>query len=177
MSWPASNVPTTNLDAGTDSPASARADLLQAVQYVNTFIAEAARLDANNFVGLQNLQDQILQRPEIKDYSETVATPAISAGTLTLDMETGNVFNVSMNANVTTLTITNPPATGKAGSITLILTQDGTGGKTMTWGTKKWAGGTSTALSTAANAIDIFTLFTINAGTTWYVVNVGKDFK
>lgn len=38
MSWPGSTVPTTNLDAGTDSPASARADLKTAVDHLNTII-------------------------------------------------------------------------------------------------------------------------------------------
>lgn len=41
MAWPASTIPTTNLDAGTDSPAAARPDLLAAVQALNQIIAEA----------------------------------------------------------------------------------------------------------------------------------------
>jgi hypothetical protein len=42
MAFPTgTTIPTTNLDADTDSPASARADLLQAVEAVNDIIASA----------------------------------------------------------------------------------------------------------------------------------------
>ena len=41
MTFPTTAVTTTNLDAGTDSPASARADILDAVTKLNTIIAEA----------------------------------------------------------------------------------------------------------------------------------------
>jgi hypothetical protein len=42
MAFPTgTTIPTTNLNAGTDSPASARADLLQAVEAVNDIIASA----------------------------------------------------------------------------------------------------------------------------------------
>ena len=41
MAFPTTQVTTTNLDAGTDSPASAREDLLDAVQKLNTIIDEA----------------------------------------------------------------------------------------------------------------------------------------
>lgn len=39
MAWPSSSIPTTNLDSSSDSPASARADLLAAVQAVNDIVA------------------------------------------------------------------------------------------------------------------------------------------
>ena len=41
MAFPTTQITTTNLDAGTDSPASARADLLDAVQKLNTIIDDA----------------------------------------------------------------------------------------------------------------------------------------
>lgn len=41
MTFPTTPVSTANLDSGTDSPANARADLLDAVQKLNTIIAEA----------------------------------------------------------------------------------------------------------------------------------------
>lgn len=39
MAWPSSSIPTNNLDSSTDSPASARADLLAAVTAVNDIVA------------------------------------------------------------------------------------------------------------------------------------------
>jgi hypothetical protein len=41
MTFPTTAITTTNLDSSSDSPASARADILDAVQKLNTIIAEA----------------------------------------------------------------------------------------------------------------------------------------
>lgn len=128
--------------------------------------------------GTMNAADGVLQRPEIKDYAETRTTPSSSSGTLTLNLENGNVFEVTLTENVTTLTLSNPPASGKAGSLTLILKQDGTGGRTFAWpAAVKSAGGTDPVISSAANAIDIYTLLTTDGGTTWYVFTGGKAFS
>lgn len=124
-----------------------------------------------------NFQDLVLQRAEIKDYSETVTAPTIATNVLTLNLENGNVFDVSHNANITTLTISNPPASGKAGSFTLILTQDATGGRTITFpASVKWSGGTAPTLTTTLNKKNILTFFTVDAGTTWFGSQVGKDY-
>jgi len=128
--------------------------------------------------GAMNAADGVLQRPEIKDYAETRTTPSSSSGTLTLNLENGNVFEVTLTENVTTLTLSNPPASGKAGSLTLILKQDATGGRTFAWpAAVKSAGGTDPTISSAANAVDIYTLLTTDAGTTWYVFTGGKAFS
>lgn len=132
-------------------------------------------LDDSN---VMNAQDAVLQRPEIKDYAETRTTPSVSAGTLTLDIVNGNVFEVSLTGNVTTLTLSNPSATGKACSFTLILKQDATGGRTFAWpAAVKGPGGVKPTISSAANAIDIYSLMTTDAGTTWYVFTGGKAFS
>ena len=119
----------------------------------------------------------LLAGKELQAYSETVATPAIASNVLTLDLSTANVFNVTHNANITTLTISNPPASGKAGSFTLILTQDATGGRTITFpAAVKWSGGTAPTLSTTLNKKNILVFFTVDAGTTWFGSQVGKDY-
>ncbi len=121
---------------------------------------------------------QVLSDHELKDYCETRTAPESSIGTLTLDLENGNVFEIELDENVSTLTISNPPASGKAGSFTLILKQDATGGRTVTWpASVKWAGGTAPTLSTDANAVDILTFITTDAGTTWYGMLAGEDFS
>lgn len=126
--------------------------------------------------GQVNLQDNTLLRPVIKDYGETRTTPSISSGTLTLNLENGNVFGVSLNANITTLTIQNPSASGTACSFTLAFTADGTA-RTVTWGSAvKWAGGAAPALTSTNNKVDIFTFVTWDAGTTWYAFVAGQSF-
>ena len=145
--------------------------------------------DDTAVIGTTNQEslDQFLQQEgagvvaadlEFKDYAETRTTPSSSAGTLTLDIENGNIFEVTLTENVTTLNINNPPASGKAGSFTLILKQDGTGGYTVTWpAAVKWAGGTAPTLSSGPNDIDIITFLTTDAGTAWYGMTAGLDFS
>jgi len=109
-----------------------------------------------------------------KGGQETVSTVAASTSSTTLDLNNGNVFSVTLSAN-TTLSVSNV-ANGKACSFSLYLKQDGTGSRTVTWpsGTK-WSGGAPT-LSTAANAVDICVLESIDGGTTWYASLVGTNF-
>lgn len=121
--------------------------------------------------------DNLVTRPELKDYAETRTAPASASGVLTLNLENGNVFEVTLTENVTTTNLTNPPASGKAGSFTLILKQDATGGRTITFpASVKWSNGVVPSLSTAANACDVLTFLTVNGGTTWCGFLSGVNF-
>lgn len=131
---------------------------------------------ANTFTGSQNLQDNELIRAKIRDYSETVSSPTISAGTLVLNLETSNIFTVSLNAAITTLTISNPPASGSGGSFTLIFTADGTV-RSVTWPAAiKWANGTAPALTSTSGKKDVFSCFSTDGGTTWLGFAGGQNF-
>ena len=114
-----------------------------------------------------NMDDKVLEQPVLKDYGETVVT-ANSGTTYTIDLSEGNVFNITLTNNCA-FTFANPPASGTAGSFTLILTQDATGGRTVTWpGAVEWLGGVVPAITATADRADIFTFVTINAGTRWF---------
>ena len=74
-------------------------------------------------------------------------------------------FNKCQSANVTriftasggnaTLTFSNPPPAGSL--VTVVIVQDGTGSRTITWpATVKWSGGTAPTLTTTASKRDIF---------------------
>ena len=131
---------------------------------------------ANSFTGTQNLQDNELIRAKLRDYSETVSSPTISAGTLVLNLETSNIFTVSLNAAITTLTISNPPASGSGGSFTLIFTADGTA-RAVTWPAAiKWAGGTAPTITSASGKADSFAFFTSDGGTNWQGYVGGQNF-
>lgn len=122
--------------------------------------------------------DVVLSRVELKDYSRSLTTPASSSGTLTLDIENGNAFEVTLTENVTTTNFSNPPASGRMGEFTLILKQDATGGRTFAWpASVDWAGGAAPTLTTAANAVDVLEFITTDAGTTWYGFLKGADVK
>jgi hypothetical protein len=125
-----------------------------------------------------DMQDAVLDSPELRDYAETSPTPTISSGTLSLDLESGNVFEVLLTQNVTSLVLLHPPAAGRAGSCSLILRQDATGGRTLAWpGMIKWPGGAVPTITSAANAVDIYALVTRDGGTTWYGFAGGQDFS
>lgn len=125
--------------------------------------------------GTANLQDGLLLRPLLRDYGEVRTAPTISGAALTLNIENGNVFEVTFNASITTLTISNPPANGIAGSFTLRLTADGTP-RTITWpAAVKWPGGIAPQLTSTNGKVDIFVFLTTNAGTTWYAFTAGQN--
>jgi len=126
--------------------------------------------------GTLALADNQITRPRFTDYAETYTTPSISSGTLTLNLENGNVFRVSRNANITTLTISNPPSSGNAGSFTLIFDANGTS-YTITWpAAVKWPGGTAPTITTTNSRSDMFVFYTNNAGTTWYAMTAAQNF-
>ncbi len=130
--------------------------------------------------GDQNWADNRHDRAEFKDYSFTTTSPSSAAGTLELDMENGNYFDVTLTENVTTLTFSNPPASGKAGTIIFIASQDAGGGNVITWpGSVIWerATGTSPDQTITTLAVDIYMFLTVDAGTTWYGFVLGLDMK
>lgn len=92
----------------------------------------------------------------LKTYKETVYAGGSQTTAYTPNYSNGTVHTVTMGGNVTFAAPTNM-ASGN--SLTLILTQDATGGRTGTWNASyKWAGGTPT-LSTTANAVDVVNIF------------------
>ena len=112
-----------------------------------------------------NMADNVLQRPELKDYSET----KVAMGANDVDLSAGNVFTKTISG-ATTLTFSNPPATGKGGAFTLILTNGGSA--TITWPTSvDWAAATAPTLTAAG--VDVLTFTTIDAGTIWYGIASG----
>jgi hypothetical protein len=62
-------------------------------------------------------------------------------------------------------------------SLEFVLTQDTTGGRTVTWASEVlWPGGTQPSLSVAAGAVDRFIFTTYDLGTTWYGDVIGRSY-
>ena len=79
-------------------------------------------------------------------------TTLTSGSTVTPDFAASNNFTLTLGENLTIANPTNLVA-GQSGSIFLV--QDGTGSRTITWGSYfDWAGGTPPTLSTAASSVD-----------------------
>lgn len=110
-----------------------------------------------------------------KSYTELNNTATATAST-TIDCSLGNIFTVTMSASITTLAFSNIPASGRAYNMTLILKQDATGGRSITWpASVKWPSATAPTLS-GANKTDIVTLLTTDGGTIWYATVGGQNF-
>ena len=65
---------------------------------------------------------------------------------------------------------------GTPATTTLIVNQDGTGSHSITWpAAAKYAGGVEPPQTTGANDIDIWSIFTVDGGTTLFVSLGLKD--
>jgi hypothetical protein len=78
------------------------------------------------------------------------------AATITPDFINGNVQAVTLGDN---RIIANPTSIKAGATYIIILVQDATGSRTITWGTKyKFSGGTAPTLTTTASKADVITL-------------------
>ena len=113
--------------------------------------------------------------PTIPGLNEVKTAPTISSGVLALNCALGNVFHVSLNAAITSITFSNIPASGTAYGLTLAFTMDGTA-RAVTWpAAVKWSGGTAPTLTSTNAKVDIFVLTTWDA-TTRYAMVGGQNF-
>ena len=118
-----------------------------------------------------------LSAVKITDYTEPKTAPTISSGTLTLNLNDAQVFDVSLNANITTLTISNVDSSSNTvNAFTLIFTMDGTA-RTVTWpAAVKWPGGTGPTLTSTNGKKDVLSFLSPDNGTTWLGFIGGQNF-
>ena len=122
------------------------------------------------------MTDNLVARPEIKDFGITHSevTVAAASGILTLDLTDGNSFYHLLTENVDVLNLVFPPASGTFGQATLFLQQDGAGGAytivpgVFTAANCIWAGTTPPTISTGNGALDVITFMTHDEGATWF---------
>jgi hypothetical protein len=117
--------------------------------------------------------DNEVSRPKFKDYSETALATSSKSASFNVDFESGNVQSFTF-ADDLTVSFTNPPASGAAGTVTLIITNGGA--NTTTWNAAvKWPGDNAPALT--SSGVDIVSFMTIDAGTTIYGFVGGINFS
>lgn len=104
------------------------------------------------------------------NYTEGVVTANTStAYTIALTSATVQILTLTGNCTFTFPTV----AAGK--SFTLLLKQDATGSRTVTWpATVKWPGGTAPTITSTASKLDKY-VFTSD-GTNWYGSNAGQNY-
>ena len=110
---------------------------------------------------------------------EAIAEPVTAlatSGTIAIDCALGDYFTLAATGNMTSFTFSNLPASGKAQTILVRITQDATGSRVATFPASfKWASGTAGVLSTAANSVDVLAITTFNQGTSW-IATLAKAF-
>ena len=106
---------------------------------------------------------------------ETYFDAGNSGAAKTLDLANGNVQKLTLTANCT-ITLTSP-SSGAMRSLTLLVFQDGTGSRTITWpGSVKWGNAGAPVLTITAAKMDMVSLFTVDGGTNWYGALGAKGF-
>jgi hypothetical protein len=110
-----------------------------------------------------------LLNPTVKNYTETAYTANTSTA-LTVSLTNGTVQILTLTANAT---ITMPTASaGK--SFIIILRQDATGSRAVTWTTVNWPSATAPTITGTASKQDIFSFF--SDGTSWYGTTIGQNY-
>lgn len=102
-------------------------------------------------------------------YCDTISAPAISAGTVTLNCNSGRVrnFTISMTDNAT-LAVSNLAPAGRVTEFECLITQDADGARTLTLPASfRPLGGSDTAIAAAAGTKTVLSAKTFDAGTTW----------
>lgn len=152
------NTPLTGLATGDNADLSATDLVLAAFGKIATRFSSLATSIANIFKKL-----------------EDVTAVASSAGALNLDLSLGNYFTLALTEDVTGITFSNLPGANKGATVLVRITQDATA-RTVAWPASfKWAGGAAPAVSTAAGAVDVLALTTVDNGTTWQAT-LSKEF-
>jgi hypothetical protein len=110
-----------------------------------------------------------LTNPTVTNYVETLYSANTSTA-ITVDLTNGTVQNLTLTGNAT---ITMPTAVaGK--SFIIILSQDATGGRTVTWSTVSWPSGTAPTVTSTASKRDIFSFF--SNGSSWFGSTLGQNY-
>jgi hypothetical protein len=119
--------------------------------------------------------DAVLDAPPLfqpQRAGPALANPAAS-GAVNLALNLGRLHDLTLTGNVT-LSFSGAGAGG--GEFRLVLRQDATGGRAVTWpASVKWPGGAAPALGAAAGAVSLLRFVTPD-GATWFGVAEGINF-
>jgi len=95
-----------------------------------------------------------------------LATDLSVSGSHDIDYGLAATHDLTLTGNAT-FTLSGA-VTGQSTDLRIVLRQDGTGSRTVTWpGSITWAGGSAPTLQAAADAVDTIGLLSVDDGTTW----------
>ena len=114
-----------------------------------------------------------------KGVSETKGTSTNATNAMSVDLATGNFFEIDLqnnNATVSSMTFSNPAATGKASAWTIKWIQGSTARALTYPAAVKWSGGVDQVITPKKKKKHIVSMFTMDGGTTIYASVVGSAF-
>lgn len=93
---------------------------------------------------------------------------ALSGTTPSISFTGGDVYTVTLSSTITP-SFTNPPPAGQAATVTIFISQPGSG----TWGVNwpaniKWSSGLEHIMSPVTSTTDIVSFTTVDGGATYY---------
>lgn len=106
-----------------------------------------------------------------KRYLGSNGNVTTGSGTASLDLSTGHTFSFTPSG-ATTVSFTNPPASGVATAFTVEV-NNSAGGYAITWPSSvKWHLGTA---PTATASKEVYTFITVDGGNTYYAKLAGSN--
>jgi hypothetical protein len=143
----------------------------------NWIVTKYQKADGTAVIGLADANGDVLFSEELTatSYNETHVAVTSSANATTIDCETGNTFSHILTEN-TTITFSNPPASGTSYTMSVELIQDVSAtGFSVTWPASiDFPSATAPTLTATASAVDVFVFTTRDGGTTWYGFTAGQ---
>jgi hypothetical protein len=113
-----------------------------------------------------------------KSYRNNVNAIGTVTTTLAINCALGDIVTATLGGNPT-ISFSNAPTSGDATALTLMLTQDGTGSRTLTWPSSVYCEGGTRATNlrpvTTASSVTLYSLFTRDGGTIWYATRLNSS--
>jgi hypothetical protein len=135
--------------------------------YTSTDVTALGEIASGDTVDIPS--GSTLTNPTVTNYVETLYS-ANTGTALTVNLANGTVQNLTLTGNAT---ITMPTAVaGK--SFIIMLRQDATGSRSVTWSTVVWPGGAAPTITGTASKMDMYSFF--SNGTVWYGVTVSQNY-
>lgn len=157
-------------------PVNGRPSAYIQLTYSQTAIVTATHIE--DWRDFQNNEEsyQATSSSELKNWTQTVVQNTSASGATNLDFQDGNIHELTLAGNID-LDFINPPQALKYGELTIKIQQSASGGNTVTWPTNvMWPGGTIPTMTSTANAIDVYKVFTTDAGLTYIGWTLGQNF-
>jgi len=127
-----------------------------------------------------DLGGSLMKEPEFVNTTQKATSFTQSSSTWTIDdvLDEGNVQEMLLNTNVTTVQFATTPPSGQDQTLIFIIEQGAGAPYTITWPSGfKWNDGTPPTLSTTVGQKDIIMIKNVNGNTLTYGLTIGLNFS